>query len=128
MGYLLICCRALIGMVFLLSTAGKIRSRRNFSDFVTTAHELAPRLPARIVAPGVIAFETASVTLLIFDDTIVFGFLVSLGLLTAFTAVIGAAVAKGSEVACRCFGASAVPVGRLISCAMPCFSSGRLPA
>ncbi len=111
MDYVLICCRILIGMVFLLSAAGKIRGRRNFSDFVTAAHELAPGLPARMVAPAVIAVEAASVVLLIFDDTIAFGFLVALGLLAAFTAVIGAAVIKDKKVACQCFGASSAPVG-----------------
>ncbi|KAF4408031.1 MauE/DoxX family redox-associated membrane protein [Streptomyces lycii] len=111
MDYVLISCRALIGTVFLLSAVGKIRGRRRYTDFVTAVRGLAPGLPARGVAPAVIAAEAAVVVLLLRTESAAPGFVVALGLLAAFTAAIGAAVAKDRRVACQCFGASSAPVG-----------------
>ncbi|MDQ0983117.1 MULTISPECIES: MauE/DoxX family redox-associated membrane protein [Streptomyces] len=111
MDYVLIACRVLVGLVFLLSAAGKLKGRQEFEDFRAATRALAPGLPERAVAPGVIVLELAVVTLLLFEGAVAAGFLLALGLLTAFTVGIAVAVANARQVVCACFGASSAPVG-----------------
>ncbi|GAA0393656.1 hypothetical protein GCM10009530_51350 [Microbispora corallina] len=110
MAYLFTFCRLLTGIVFLMSAVSKLRGRAAYEEF-TAATRALTRLPARPVAVLVVAAEVAVAPLLAWPPTALAGFCVALGLLVAFTAAIAVAVRRGRRVPCRCFGASAVPVG-----------------
>ncbi|WP_169986193.1 MauE/DoxX family redox-associated membrane protein [Microbispora sp. H10836] len=111
--YLFAFCRLLTGIVFLMSAVSKLRGRTAYEEF-TAATRALTRLPARRVRPVaalVVAAEAAVAPLLAWGPTVLAGFCVALGLLAAFTVAIVAALRRGRRVPCRCFGASAVPVG-----------------
>ncbi|MEV5742741.1 MauE/DoxX family redox-associated membrane protein [Microbispora rosea] len=110
MAYLFAFCRLLTGIVFLMSAVSKLRGRAAYEEFTAATRALV-RLPARPVAALVVAAEIAIAPLLAWRPTVLAGFCVALGLLVAFTAVIVVALRRGRRVPCRCFGASAVPVG-----------------
>ncbi|WP_169950557.1 MauE/DoxX family redox-associated membrane protein [Microbispora sp. H11081] len=113
MAYLYAFCRLLTGIVFLMSAVGKLRGRAAYEEFTAATRALA-RLPARRAQPIaalVVAAEVAVAPLLAWGPTVLAGFCVALGLLAAFTAAIVAALRRGRPVPCRCFGASAAPVG-----------------
>ncbi|MBE3008899.1 methylamine utilization protein MauE [Microbispora sp. NEAU-D428] len=103
-------CRLLTGIVFLTSAVSKLRGRAAYEEFTVATRALA-RLPARPVAALVVAAEIAVAPLLAWPPTVLAGFCVALGLLLAFTVAIVVALRRGRRVPCRCFGASAVPVG-----------------
>lgn len=114
MEYVLVGCRFLIGVVFLVSAAGKIRGRDAYAAFRRAAGELAPRVPPRLrslVPSAVVAGELAAVVLLAVPATVAAGFALAVVLLAAFTAAIVAAVRARRQVACNCFGTSSAPVG-----------------
>ncbi|GII04328.1 MauE/DoxX family redox-associated membrane protein [Planobispora takensis] len=114
MEYVLIGCRLLIGVVFAVSAAGKIRSREAYASFRAAAGELAPRVPvvpAALVPPAVVAGELAAAVLLAVPGTAGAGFAIAVALLGVFTAAIAMAVRSRRRVACNCFGTSAAPVG-----------------
>ncbi|MFI7031106.1 MauE/DoxX family redox-associated membrane protein [Microbispora rosea] len=110
MAYLFAFCRLLTGIVFLMSAVSKLRGRAAYEEF-TAATSALVRLPSRPVAALVAAAEIAVAPLLAWRPTVLAGFCVALGLLVAFTAAIVVALRRGRRVPCRCFGASAVPVG-----------------
>ncbi|WP_185949504.1 MauE/DoxX family redox-associated membrane protein [Microbispora sp. KK1-11] len=110
MAYLFAFCRLLTGIVFLTSAMSKLRGRAAYEEF-TVATRALTRLPARPVAVLVVAAEVAVAPLLAWPPTMLAGFCVALGLLVAFTVAIVVALGRGRRVPCRCFGASAVPVG-----------------
>ncbi|MEV7519881.1 MauE/DoxX family redox-associated membrane protein [Streptomyces sp. NPDC091371] len=107
----LIGCQVFIGVVFLTSFAGKVRTPARYADFRTAAGELAPWLPAKAAAPAVVAAEAAAVVLVGLPATAPAGFAVAIALLLAFTAAILVAVRRRRRVLCQCFGTSSVPVG-----------------
>jgi hypothetical protein len=109
--YLFAVCRLLTGIVFLGSAVSKLRGRTAYEEFTAATRSLAPRLPARPVAALVVAAEVAVAPLLGWRPTVQAGFITALGLLAAFTVAIVIALRRGRRVPCRCFGASAVPVG-----------------
>lgn len=114
MEYVLVCCRLLVGAVFVVSVAGKMRSRGAYASFHAAAGELAPRLPlvpGTLVPPVVVAGELAAVVLLAVPSTVGAGFVIAVVLLAAFTAAIAAAMRSRRHVICNCFGPSATPVG-----------------
>ncbi|MFI7038755.1 MauE/DoxX family redox-associated membrane protein [Microbispora rosea] len=110
MAYLFAFCRLLTGIVFLMSAVSKLRGRAAYEEFTAATRALV-RLPSRLVAALVVAAEIAVAPLLAWRPTTLAGFGVALGLLVAFTAAIVVALRRGRRVPCRCFGASAVPVG-----------------
>ncbi|MEU6407360.1 MauE/DoxX family redox-associated membrane protein [Microbispora sp. NPDC046933] len=110
MAYLYAFCRLLTGIVFLMSAVSKLRGRAAYEEFTVATRALA-RLPARPVAALVVAAEVAVAPLLAWGPTVLAGFCIALGLLVAFTVAIVVALRRGRRVPCRCFGASAVPVG-----------------
>ncbi|ETK33450.1 MauE/DoxX family redox-associated membrane protein [Microbispora sp. ATCC PTA-5024] len=110
MVYLFAFCRLLTGIVFLMSAVSKLRGRAAYEEFTAVTRALT-RLPARPVAVLVVSAEVAVAPLLAWPPTALAGFCVALGLLVAFTVAIAVAVRRGRRVPCRCFGASAVPVG-----------------
>ncbi|MGK5556157.1 MauE/DoxX family redox-associated membrane protein [Actinomadura kijaniata] len=111
MQYLPAGCACLIGLVFAVSAFTKLRDR---AGFVRSVPDLAPALPARLLGPlahSVIVLEAAVPVLLAVPATRTLGFGVALVLLTAFTVAIAGALRRGRRAPCRCFGASAAPLG-----------------
>lgn len=121
MSYVLLGCRCLIGIVFLVSVVGKARSRSMLDDFVDSTRTLLKavagkpihRRYARWVAYAVVIAETAVPILLVLNRTAWLGFIVATGVVTAFTVAIAAALRDGERSPCRCFGASQNPLSRL---------------
>jgi uncharacterized membrane protein YphA (DoxX/SURF4 family) len=114
MEYVLLCCRLLIGVVFVVSAAGKLRGRGAYASFRAATGELAPRvplLPPPLVPPAVVAGELAAAVLLAVPASAGAGFAIAAVLLSAFTVAIAMAVRSRRRVACNCFGASSAPVG-----------------
>jgi uncharacterized membrane protein YphA (DoxX/SURF4 family) len=110
MDYLAVACRCLIGVVFVVSAFGKVRSRQAFREFVTSTAALVPRR-GRALSPVVVAAELAVPVLLAVPVTVRTGFGLAAVLLAAFAVAIAAAVRRGVRTSCRCFGASTAPLG-----------------
>jgi uncharacterized membrane protein YphA (DoxX/SURF4 family) len=115
--YLGFACRCLIGLVFVLSVAGKVRGRRAFEEFVTATRELLAaivpgpdRKAVRAVSLAVIAAEAVIPPLVLIPGLTRVGFAVAVALLAAFTVAIAAVLRRGSRTACHCFGTSASPL------------------
>ncbi|MGK5552102.1 MauE/DoxX family redox-associated membrane protein [Actinomadura kijaniata] len=120
MEYLAFGCRVLIGLVFALSAFSKLRSRPAFAEFAAVTRTLlralvpgrsAGRAGARRVGAAVAVLEAAVPVLLVVPAAVPAGHAVALALLAAFAAGIAAALRGGVRTACRCFGASAAPLG-----------------
>jgi hypothetical protein len=113
MAYLLLGCRCLIGLVFVLSVASKLRGRSAFDAFVSSVGDL--RLVraglSRLVGFVVVGAEITVVGLIAVPGTVVFGFALSAALLAAFCAAILVSLRKGVRAPCRCFGPSSTPLG-----------------
>jgi hypothetical protein len=102
--------RILLGVVFAVSLAGKLRGT---GDFVEATRRLVPVRFARWDRPlsaAVAAVELAVIALLVFRPTV--SFLLALGLLTAFTVALAAALRRGENAPCHCFGSGGTPLGR----------------
>jgi hypothetical protein len=118
MGYVALGCRCMVGLVFAASVLGKLRSRESYARFVSASGRLRPRwvlfrLPAGVVAGGVIAAEATALVLLVPPGTAWMGFALAGLLAMAFAAAVLAALRRGDRAPCHCFGASARPVGRV---------------
>ncbi|WP_432921769.1 MauE/DoxX family redox-associated membrane protein [Microbispora sp. CA-135349] len=111
MSYVLVGCRLLIGLVFVLSAVSKIRSRAAYAKFREATRSLAPGLPYRPVAAFVVALELAVAPALAWPTTTPIGFAAAAALLAAFTVATASAIRRGSRVDCRCFGPSATTAG-----------------
>ncbi|XVQ81944.1 MauE/DoxX family redox-associated membrane protein [Microbispora siamensis] len=111
MEYVRAACATLIAVVFAASAVSKLR---DFPGFARSLPALAP-VGARLVRPLallVVAAETATPILLAVPGATSYGFALACALLIAFTAAIVAALQRGRQAACRCFGAPSGPVGR----------------
>jgi hypothetical protein len=111
-------CRCAIGLVFVASIVGKVRGRESLADFVRAAGRLGSgwltsRIPARVLAGGVIAAEAAVVVLLVRPGSTWAGFALAGLLAVAFAAAVVVALRRGDRSPCNCFGASARPIGRV---------------
>ncbi|MEV6398955.1 MauE/DoxX family redox-associated membrane protein [Streptomyces sp. NPDC051907] len=111
--YLLFACRVLLVGVFLVAVAGKLRGRAAFDEFAASirAMRLLPRRLAAPAAAAVAATEAAVVVLLAWPAAVPAGFALAAALLIVFTAGIALALRRGRREPCRCFGASAAPLG-----------------
>ncbi len=123
MEYVTLTCRLLLAGVFLVSAAGKLRSRAAFAGFAETTARLGG-VPAALSAPVaavVAAAEAVTVVLLVLPvlplardavpaATALVGFLPAGALLLAFTIVLVAALLRGAATPCRCFGRAQEPV------------------
>lgn len=112
MGYLHVGCASMVGLVFLIGVASKLRDPRGFAASVPG---LVPGLPGRWAAPLavlVVALEAAAAAASLLPATRSYGLLLAGALLAAFGAAIGRVVAGGgSRVPCRCFGTRSAPLG-----------------
>ncbi|GAA2884676.1 methylamine utilization protein MauE [Streptosporangium fragile] len=112
MDYVVIGCRALVGIVFLVSAATKIRPLAS-GEFAASVRRLTGLRGARArpVALGVVLLEGAVPVLLVVRGLAVPGFVLAGALLAAFSTAILVALRRGVRAPCRCFGAAEIPLG-----------------
>ncbi|MFB7232237.1 MauE/DoxX family redox-associated membrane protein [Streptomyces fimicarius] len=116
MTYLMLGCRALLLVVFLTALVGKTRSRAAFAEFRASivALRLLSRRLSRAAAAAVVLVEAVTAVLLVVPATAAAGLALAVALLLVFSAGIVLALRRGDGTAsCRCFGASAAPLGRI---------------
>lgn len=112
-GYALLACQVLLLAVFAVAGGSKL-TRHGFGEFRAATGRLLPvrwsgwRRPAAV---GVLVAELATVGLLAWPPAVPVGFAMALGLGTAFSAGIVAALRRGERGPCRCLGASTTPLG-----------------
>lgn len=118
MPYLLLFSRGLLAIVFLVSAAGKLRSRAQLRAFTESLRAMKV-LPAAAVGPvaGTVAMAELAVALLLVPlptpAPTTIGFALAALLLGGFTVAIVLVLRRGVQASCRCFGASAGrPFGR----------------
>jgi hypothetical protein len=115
MMYLALACRCLVGVTFLVSVSGKLRSRPAFRAFVSWLAALpVPLVRGRPgpVAAVIAAAEALIVVLVALPWTVRPGLTLAAVVLGVFTAGTWLAVARGTDAPCQCFGVSASPLGR----------------
>ncbi|MFJ6572716.1 MauE/DoxX family redox-associated membrane protein [Streptomyces sp. NPDC091292] len=115
MEYLAVGARALLGLVFLVSVAGKVVGRSAYTAFVGSVRSLGvvPPVLVRPVARTVIAGEATVCVLMAVPvrGAATAGFLIAAALLAAFTAGVASAVRRDATAPCHCFGPSTTPLG-----------------
>lgn len=129
MEYVLLGARCLVGVVFVVSAVSKLRSRRAFTEFVASLRQLGLLRPAGLRPAGLaVALTEAAIPVLLIAPVAAAalegapgsaaanfatgaGFALAGGLLVAFTVAILLAMRRGVQAPCRCFGASATPLG-----------------
>ncbi len=118
---LAVVARCLIGVVFVLSAAGKLRSRTAFAEFARSGRALTGallggrpigRVAGLWVGAAVVTAEIAVVALLAVTATSRAGFALAIVLLLGFTAGLLAEMRRGTRTPCRCFGSSSTPIDR----------------
>lgn len=115
MHYVVLAVQSLVVVVFLVSSAGKLKSRDAVREFTASLRRLRI-LPASAAGPAafsVLVAEVAVWALLVIPASVTrtAGFGVAAGLLTVFAAGIALSLRRGAQVPCRCFGASTTPLG-----------------
>lgn len=111
MMYLLLGARCLLGCVFLASFAGKVWGRARFGGYLAATRRLMPRwaasrFPARAVAVTILGAELAAAVLLAVPAAVLAGLAVSCALLSVFAGATAAALRRGQNAPCHCFGFS----------------------
>lgn len=112
-GYAHLAAWLLTAGVLAVSAVAKLRSRAAFAAFADSVGRVR-LLPARLARPAaatVAAAETTAVALLVVPPLARAGLVLAAVLLAMFTLVVAAAMARGVEAPCRCFGASERPYG-----------------
>lgn len=111
MRYLVLVAAGTLWVVFAVSAASKLRGHASYTAFVTSTRRLLPTRFrwARQAALLVVVAETAIVLAL--PVVPVVGLAAGAALLGAFSVAIVGAVRRGVSAPCRCFGASARPLG-----------------
>ncbi|MEU0281572.1 MauE/DoxX family redox-associated membrane protein [Streptomyces sp. NPDC088147] len=110
-------CAVCLVVVFAAAAVGKLRGAGSFPAFVRTLKDLGviPERWARGCALLLVAGEISVAVLLLTAPLApglgTAGFILAAGLLAAFTAGIAITAARRTGVRCRCFGASASPLG-----------------
>ncbi|MDF5757517.1 MauE/DoxX family redox-associated membrane protein [Spongiactinospora sp. TRM90649] len=101
------------GAVYAAGVIGKTRGRTAYREFVRATGRLLPgRIGARragVIAPLVIAAEAATAVLTAALPRA--GLVLAAALALVFTVAVAAALRRGERAPCRCFGASATPLG-----------------
>lgn len=106
MNYVLVSSRVLLGLVFVCSIAGKVRSADAYGAFRLSVGQLAPPLRRRTkaVAPLVIAAEAAVLAALVVPASVTAGFAAAALLLTGFALALTGVLRRKENAACHCFG------------------------
>lgn len=115
MPYLALACRCAIGVVFLVSVSGKVRSRPAFDAFVSWLAALPvplARSRPRTMAVVMAVAEALIVVLVALPWTVRPGLALAAVVLAVFTGGTWLAVARGADAPCMCFGTSASPISR----------------
>lgn len=115
MTYLSFAGHWLLGVVFAISAVSKLRGRAAFAEFAASTRDLLPsrwRTTSVTVSTVVVVLEAAVPVLLAVPGLRRGGLGLAMTLLVAFGAAIAAALRRGERTACRCFGASRVPLGK----------------
>ncbi len=106
-------CQVVVGGVFALSAAGKLRDLRAFARAVGDFAVVPASLTAPVAA-ALVVLECIVPVLLLFRPTALGGLLLAAALLAVFTAGLLGVLRRGAATACNCFGsASSRPVGRV---------------
>ncbi|SRR6266496_1444630 len=100
--------RIVLGLVFAVAVAGKVRTWRGFSDSLGGFGWLPGRLVAPVAVMIMVAEAAIAVLLCLPGHG---GFLVAALLLVVFDIGIAVTLHKGQKVPCRCFGSSGQPLG-----------------
>ncbi|WP_214408627.1 MauE/DoxX family redox-associated membrane protein [Sphaerisporangium fuscum] len=110
MEYVRIGCACLVALVFAITAVSKLR---DFEGFRRSLPQLVPvRRPLlRPIAVAVVATEALIPILIAVPPLTPYGLALAGALLVAFTAAIALALRRGQRAPCRCFGASAAPLG-----------------
>lgn len=119
MAYVTIGAMVLCGLVLLVSSVSKVRSRADYAEFVASVPAFGfPARWTRLFAVATVVAEFAS-TVLLLPATVLLvagvgtvrwfaaaGLVLAVGLFGALTAAVWRAVARRSGAACRCFGSA----------------------
>jgi hypothetical protein len=110
--YVALGCRCLIGIVFAISAASKLRNRAAFTRFASWLAGL-PALPlrGRRTAAAVALGETAVVVLVGLPWTVADGLLLATLALAVLAAGAFLVARSGASEPCQCFGVSTEPLG-----------------
>ncbi|MGP3934221.1 MauE/DoxX family redox-associated membrane protein [Nonomuraea sp. KM88] len=114
MQYVALGLRCAISLVFLVAVLGKLRSKNAFGRFAGSVPDVLPGLPSRVtvaVGAAVVAAEASVVVLLVAEGTAPAGLVLAGAVLLTFCAAIGRVIRTGARTPCRCFGATASPLG-----------------
>jgi hypothetical protein len=94
-----------IGLVFLVSSAGKLWDRRGFTDGLI-AYRIIPQSWARLTSVAVIALEVFIALSHLTGYFSKIGFPIGLGLISILGIAVGVNLKRGRSVPCYCFGTS----------------------
>jgi hypothetical protein len=105
--------RVLLAATLVVAGYGKLRSRTALAAFAETLRDLGWRSEVRRRAAAVVlpVAELGSALLLVVPSAEIWGYAAALVVLTAMTATAGAAVKRGRQLRCRCFGRADEPIG-----------------
>jgi hypothetical protein len=109
-GFLVLTTRITLGVVFGFAVWSKMRGRAEFRDWVAGLGIV----PARLTGPAAVAMivvEGGAVLLIAVPSTEVAGLMLAGVVLAGFAGAIGLLRYRRVPVTCRCFGASAGPMG-----------------
>ncbi|BCL16544.1 MauE/DoxX family redox-associated membrane protein [Micromonospora sagamiensis] len=114
MPYLVTACQGLLAVVLLVSATSKLRSGQALRVLAGSlaAMRLVPPRWAEPVAAVLAVAEAVAVVLLLIPATRRVGFGAAAALLAVLAAGVAVVLARGTAQPCRCFGASATPLGR----------------
>lgn len=109
-GYLLLFCRTVIGLVFVVSFGGKVLNPPKFRDTILDFH-LLPRQLGGFAAVFFLISEFAIVAGMALGGSFLFpAFTGALFLLFLFSSAIISVLARKMHTSCNCFGVSKKPV------------------
>jgi hypothetical protein len=107
-------CRVVLGVVFVVAAAGKLRGRgaQRATRVTVRAFGITSGALATVIAVSLPFAELAVAVLLVIPPVAMLGYVLAGGLLIGFSAGVAVALRRGQRVPCRCFGASEAPIGR----------------
>jgi uncharacterized membrane protein YphA (DoxX/SURF4 family) len=108
--YTLLACRAVIGVVFLVSALSKVRAPADFTGSVRALVPPAGRFAPALAVAAVVA-EFAVAAAMVPGPAARWGMAGAALLLLAFSVALALAITRGVTTPCRCFGSSAQPPG-----------------
>ncbi|MET7464362.1 MauE/DoxX family redox-associated membrane protein [Nonomuraea sp. NPDC005501] len=116
MEYVRVGCAWLIAVVFAITAVSKARDLAGFArslpDLVPVPRALTRPLAVVVAAlEGLVALLVAVPLVAGVSGVVAYGLGLALLLLAAFTVAIAVALRRGRRAPCRCFGASAAPLG-----------------